>query len=145
MEKKIYEKPMMQLEDFIPNECVASCTKEVYDFTCDAKAGIIHYYNDFPANIDRPTQQQIDERTVTITNRNRYYTPCSEGKHDVPREDLSQFYHGFVDRNGNHHEDANEGAIIWLQPLYDRWGRLSGYNGHATNKLSISEIPIVKS
>ena len=61
MEKKNYEKPAMQLEEFIPNECVATCGSEkYYDFTCDAEAGVICFYPDFPASGPRPTAAEIE-------------------------------------------------------------------------------------
>lgn len=47
MEKKIYEKPAMQLEEFIPNECVATCGQTVdgkYLFACDAGTKNGHNY-----------------------------------------------------------------------------------------------------
>lgn len=151
MEKKNYKRPIMQLEEFIPNECVATCGSEkYYDFTCDAEAGVICYYPDFPASGPRPTPEQI-KAGVRITDRNSDYHPCQEGRHDVPASELSQFYHGFVDRSHgnwwdwdyearNHKEDEGEGAIIWIQNL--GYGRTSG---HATTALSMSEIPLVKS
>lgn len=43
MEKKIYEKPVMQVEEFVANHYVASCSPDedfiIYHFICDAGGG----------------------------------------------------------------------------------------------------------
>ena len=46
MKKKVYEKPMLISEAFIPNEYVAACAEDPgytkYSFTCNAGEGVTH-------------------------------------------------------------------------------------------------------
>lgn len=149
MEKKIYEKPAMQLEEFIPNECVAACgdSGTIYIFNCTAPAGTLYYYPDSHNGVytgDKTKTEQrwvpggggghYEEVTVTTATRLGSYHPCTE-HHEAPNTD--NFYYGFVDYNNNGIEDSGEGVIVWRG--------INGNNGHAIVELDMNNWETKKS
>lgn len=156
MEKKIYEKPAIQLEEFIPNECVAACGSEKkFAFECDAP---VHgwYEKNYPYNWTRwggywdkvyywPSSEfnPLDPNTkdkkmeqytgTTPTYLTKFHT-CHE-THDVNIN--SKFYFGFVDRDDDKKYDAGEGVVVWLGNDSD--------NCHCSASLTSTDIPLVKS
>ena len=52
MTKKVYTKPELKSEAFVPQTHVAACgdSGTVYKFTCDAPRGTLYYFRDKPAS-----------------------------------------------------------------------------------------------
>ena len=91
MTKKVYTKPELKSEAFVPQTHVAACgdSGTVYKFTCDAPRGTLYYFRDKPASGSQPT---IGNRGIWLGN----YHPCS-AFHEA--EAQSGFYWGYVDYN----------------------------------------------
>lgn len=124
--KNTYVKPEMQVEEFLANQYCSNCGKKdgKYIFTCDAPAGVIHYYDASGKDI----------------NRGKSYSPCGE-THVTDGPD--SYYEGYVDRNGNGREDPGEAALIWLQPV-SKYG-IRTTNGHASASLTRQQIEVENS
>ncbi len=160
MEKKVYERPTMQLEEFVPNQYVADCgdTEKSYLFTCTAPGGELYYYPDYPANGPAPTPGP----GVTDSDLGGY-RPCG-GQHEAST--TAEFFYGFVDKpstswpyTGNGHQDDDEPTLIvylehgtrrywvWdIWPIRGHWvERDSITNWHATGELNMSQWTIIKS
>lgn len=127
--KKVYEAPVVHLEQFVANEYIAACDSgTVYKFTCDAEGGWLYYYPQGDGTIDGK---------YTGTSKAKLlgdYHPCSK-KHEASTTD--SFYDGFVDYNWNRKQDDGEGVIVWRGP--------NNNNGHATQNLDMSSWETVKS
>ena len=56
MTKKVYTKPELKSEAFVPQTHVAACgdSGTVYKFTCDAPRGTLYYFRDKPASGSQP-------------------------------------------------------------------------------------------
>ncbi len=143
MEKKIYEKPIMQVEAFVAaNYCVEKCgdIERKYSFVCTSQSGIMYLYNNSPASGPKPS-------TSHSRTRIGRYSPCGFA-HEAPTS--GDFNWGFIDRNGNGREDSDEAAILYLEHQQE-WNWWSGEyedhisNGHATGKLDMDEWEINKS
>lgn len=119
---EMWTRPMAEVQQFAANEYVAACGMQdgKYIFTCDAPAGVIHYY----------------DRKGNDINRKASYHPCGE-THVTDGPDY--YYDGYVDRNKNNKKDPGEEALIWLQPV---WG---GTNGHASASLTREQIQVERS
>ena len=94
MEKKIYEKPIMQVEAFVAaNYCVEKCgdIERKYSFVCTSQSGIMYLYNNSPASGPKPS-------TSHSRTRIGRYSPCGFA-HEAPTS--GDFNWGFIDRNGN--------------------------------------------
>lgn len=114
MEKRVYAKPVLESETFVPQYYIAACGDPEgikYLFTCDAPAGTLYYYN------DRGNPQRIGS-----------YHPCSK-EHEAPRD--GEFPYGFVDFNRNKKEDPGEAVRVWIERGW--LGNIR--NAHATTKL----------
>jgi len=150
--KKIYEKPAMQVEAFVPNQCVANCgdTEKKYLFTCTSAGGTLYYYPGFPGNsATQPEPSDTHERLGG-------YTPCGE-THET--DTTADFYYGFVDHNGNGRQDGDETTCIaYLETRHERyrvwdlwpwrwhWAERDVINNwHATDNLHMDQWQTVKS
>lgn len=114
MERRVWTRPLTEVQKFEANEYVAACGDTGYGnylFECDAPEGTLYYYD------WRGRAQYLGS-----------YTPCRR-KHEASRE--SEFPDGFVDYNENRREDDGEAVIVWLErgPLGYIW------NAHATTNL----------
>lgn len=121
--KRIYIKPVLESETFVPQNYIAACGDTEYGkylFTCDAPEGRLYYYNSWG---------QADYIGS--------YTPCNK-KHEA--EKSSEFPKGFIDYNRNGREDEGEAVIVWIER---RWGYIS--NAHATTNLNQDSWETVKS
>lgn len=118
MEKKVWRRPLTDVQKFEANEYVAACGDTGYGnylFECDAPEGQLYYYR---------TNWWGEEEAAYIGS----YTPCSR-KHEAARE--SEFPDGFVDYNWNGREDEGEAVIVWIER--GPWGGIR--NAHATTNL----------
>lgn len=118
MEKKVWRRPLTDVQKFEANEYVAACGDTGYGnylFECDAPEGRLYYYQ---------TNWWGEEEAKYLGN----YTPCSR-KHEAARE--SEFPDGFVDYNRNGREDEGEAVIVWIER--GPWGGIR--NAHATTNL----------
>lgn len=118
MEKKVWRRPLTDVQKFEANEYVAACGDTGYGnylFECDAPEGQLYYYG---------TNWWGEEEAAYIGS----YTPCSR-KHEAARE--SEFPDGFVDYNWNGREDEGEAVIVWIER--GPWGGIR--NAHATTNL----------
>ena len=132
MAKKVYSKPMLKSEAFVPQSYVAACgeTNKVYKFTCDAPAGTLYYFPSKPASGAQPS---IGDRREEWELGD--YHPCSK-YHEA--ETTSDFYWGFVDYdNSRSYASENELVIVW-RGEYD-------FEGHATKKLDMTQWETAKS
>lgn len=122
--KRIYIKPVLESETFVPQNYIAACGDTEYGkylFTCDAPGGGLYYYN------NRGRAQYIGS-----------YTPCNK-KHEADKS--SEFPKGFIDYNRNGREDAGEAVIVWIERGW--WGNIA--NVHATTNLDQDSWQTVKS
>lgn len=121
--KRIYIKPVLESETFVPQNYIAACGDTEYGkylFECDAPAGTLYYYSFFGA--------------IPLGD----YHPCSK-KHEAPMSD--EFPDGFIDYNNNGKEDEGEAVKLWLER---KWGVIIK-NSHATKNLNQDSWTIVKS
>ena len=132
--KTRWEEPKILVQKFMPNEYVASCGElnEVYNFVCDAEPGTLYYYPTSDGAVDG---KYVGSGSAQMLGK---YHPCS-ATHQASKK--SVFYDGFVDRNRNKIQDADEGVIVWLE--FNRWGDIK--DGHATTNLDMNSWTTDKS
>lgn len=138
MAKKVYSKPMLKSEAFVPQSYVAACRDggTVYKFTCDAPGGPLYYFPDKPASGPRPEKGSSGEYIGGFLG----YHPCGE-YHEADTQ--SGFYWGYVDYGGgwlgikNTKLDDGELVIVWRGENND--------NGHATKQLDMTKWETAKS
>lgn len=122
--KRIYIKPVLESETFVPQNYIAACGDTEYGkylFTCYAPGDRLYYYNSWG---------QADYIGS--------YTPCNK-KHEA--EKSSEFPKGFIDYNRNGREDEGEAVIVWIER-----GWFGGIrNAHATTNLNQDSWETVKS
>ena len=149
--KKIYEKPVMQVEAFMAaNYCAGQCGDEGetwFDFQCDAPVNGNHYsqgqrWDDVywwsqsrfsplnPATNYKKFEDYIGQQAYYLG----MYHPCGV-THPVSSD--NSFYFGFVDRNNNGNYDDGEGCVIWRGD--------NGRNIHCTTMLNHEHWEILKS
>ena len=128
--RKEWMEPVIEVQEFVANEYVASCgdSGKVYNFTCNALEGRLYYYPNGDGTIDGNYTGSKSARLIG------YYYPC-DAKHEASA--TSDFYDGFIDYNENKKQDLNEGVIIWRGPKNN--------NGHATTNLNMSSWETAKS
>lgn len=122
--KRIYIKPVLESETFVPQNYIAACGDTEYGkylFTCDTPGGRLYYYNSWG---------QADYIGS--------YTPCNK-KHEA--EKSSEFPKGFIDYNRNGREDEGEAVIVWIERRWSGGIR----NAHATTNLNQDSWETVKS
>ncbi len=141
MEKKIYEKPAMQLEEFISDDyCAGACgeTEREYNFACDAPSGRMYRYLNSPATGEKPSVDTAHEYVGRFSPCPTTHTASTKG----------DFSYGFIDRNRNGREDEGEAAILYLEwgKEWHWWGEEDIItNGHATTNLNMKEWTYTKS
>ena len=118
MERKVWRRPLTEVQKFEANEYVAACGDTGYGnylSECDAPAGSLYYYT---------TDWWGNKQAEYIGS----YEPCHR-EHEASRE--SEFPDGFVDYNRNGREDKGEAVIVWIErgPFGGIW------NAHATTNL----------
>lgn len=129
--RKEWMEPVIEVQEFVANEYVAACgdSGKVYNFTCDARAGILYYYPKSDGQIDGNYNGQKWNSRILGS-----YTPCN-ARHKASA--TSDFYDGFVDHNYNGWQDPGEGVIVWRGS--------SNRSGHATTNLNMSSWETAKS
>ena len=136
MERKVWRRPLTEVQKFEANEYVAACGDSgvVYKFKCDAPAGTLYYYPSSDGKIDGVYEGWGRAEAMGS------YHPCSE-THEAP--DTGDFYDGFVDRDRNQKQDPGEGVIVWRNR---EWSILGWrWNGHATTNLNMDSWETAKS
>lgn len=134
--KKVYSKPILESETFVPQVHIAACGDGgvSYLFECNAPAGTLYYYPKSDGNIDGIyTGSGKAERMGS-------YTPCNI-KHQT--DSTGDFYDGFVDRNRNEKHDRGEGVIVYRNMEWGIFG--PRWNGHATENLDMDSWQVAKS
>lgn len=128
--RKEWMEPVIEVQEFVANEYVASCgdSGKVYNFTCNATKGRLYYYPNGDGTIDG---NYTGSKSAELIG---YYYPC-DAKHKASA--TSDFYDGFIDYNKNKKQDLNEGVIVWRGP--------ENNNGHATTNLNMSSWETAKS
>lgn len=130
MERKVWRRPLTEVQKFEANEYVAACGDEnkVYKFTCDAPGGWLYYYPTSDGKIDGEYDGSGGKKFLWA------YTPC-DATHEASV--TNDFYDGFIDYNWNTKHDEGEGVIVWRGPANN--------NGHATKNLDMTTWPTAKS
>lgn len=140
--KRVYEKPMMSIENFAANEFIAACgdSGTNYLFDCNAPAGELYYFKESDGTLDG-----IYNGDGKATKKGNYQ-PCGK-KHETAN--LGDFYEGFVDYNDNGKYDPNgtkewwgertpaEAVIVWHDGSKRGW--------HATKNLDMNSWETAKS
>lgn len=139
MEKKIWTRPLAEVEQFMANEYIAACGDQntVYKFVCDAPKGTLYYYSNLSASEAAPTTWPTTTNwwgTVTAARELGSYKPCS-ASHEASTQ--NPFYWGFVDYDKDGRHDDNETVIVWRGPRNN--------NGHATAQLDMDAWETAKS
>lgn len=120
--KRVYERPMMFGQVFVPNEYVSACGEEnkVYKFVCDAGKGV--YGGLYDTNWNR------------ISNSEKSYHACG-ATHDATVQD--DFFPGYFDPDTNHNNGNEESIYIWIE--YERtWsGGKRVVDRHGTSNLDM--------
>lgn len=127
MNKKVWVRPVTEVQQFEANEYVAACGDTeygVYKFKCDSPRGTVYYYDS-------------DNNAQYVGG----YKPCGD-THEAAKSEA--FPKGFVDRNSNGKEDSGEAAIIWLEYGWT-WGGYGIVNWHATENLDRDSWEVTKS
>nr|WP_307999714.1 hypothetical protein [uncultured Merdimonas sp.] len=132
MERKVWRRPLTEVQKFEANEYVAACgdSGTTYYFKCDA--GEPYTWTDwifpFRHTDDHPYRVTTDNGRV-LTNS---YGPCNETH--VAESD-SEFLHGYID-NTHTREDEHIEVMIWTN---------YGTNVHCTTNLNQDSWETAKS
>lgn len=139
MEKKVYVKPIMESETFVPNTYIAACGDSgvVYKFTCDAGDGVWgSVYQETNGREGLQTGWGGDKEIAGYESVMGF--PIS-GFHscniDHEADSDSGFYKGYYCAHGNTKNPVS--VIIWKGPYGD--------NVHCTTKLNQDDWETVKS
>ena len=120
--KKIYEAPVIHLEQFVANECVAACSN--YKVSCNAHDGWLYYYPKSDGQIDGVYEGSGVALPLS------YYKDCHVKK--VWKNTI--FYDGFLDNNMNGIQDGDdERVIVWFDTRNN-----ACHPAHATKNLDMS-------
>lgn len=106
--KKMYIKPVLESETFVPQNYIAACGDTEYGdylFKCNVPRGTLYYFKGRTPSGPMPNYGQTG-------NRLGGYKPCSE-KHQASTQD--DFYWGYVDYNDNGEMNMGEEVIVWLE------------------------------
>lgn len=130
--KKVYEAPVVHLEQFVANEYIAACgdTNDEYIFKCDAMGGITGtvFYSDG------------DDKFEPLSGQDRYmgssYHACGESHVTQTGDDFIEGWYvtGYEALTGG---GIAKKVIIWRGP--------DGQNIHCTTKLNKNEWETAKS
>ena len=128
--KKTWEEPKIMVQQFMPNEYVATCGDEnrVYNFACDAGGGT-------PGTVYEDSNHNgkwdlFGDEALTGHILSTYYA-CGE-THSAPNDD--EFIEGFYLPNSNPGKAMK--VIIWTD---------GGTNIHCTTNLNMNEWTTAKS
>lgn len=125
--KKVYEAPVVHLEQFVANEYIAACGDTeygVYKFECDGGGGVYGGLYDLDWN--------------RISRSWNSYHACGE-THDATTQD--EFIRGYFDPDWNHKNGNEIEVYIWLET--DRRGHV--IDKHATEDLDREHWTVDKS
>lgn len=131
--KKVYIKPVLESENFVPQSYVAACNEEKkeYKFVCDAKAsGWSEFGGVYQETNGKPGLQILSANPDKMLSFLSYH-PCSE-THYAPTDD--EFIHGYLVGVGL--PVPVEEVIIWTA---------NGTNVHCTTNLNMNSWITVKS
>ena len=139
MKKKTYVKPVLNSEEFVPQEYIAACGDQnvVYKFKCTAGGGT---HGD--VFVDTNHNGFLDSRDENLTpGRSRYFHACKK-THEAPTTD--EFLNGFFVPNGGNDRIKSkfgrpydvQSVIIWTN---------NGTNVHATEALDRNSWETAKS
>lgn len=133
MKKRVYAKPVLESETFVPQNYIAACGEEnrVYKFVCDANPGGWLEVGGVYRETGKQTGFQLlgpnkDERLSFLS-----YHPCSE-IHYAPTND--EFIHGYL--VGVDWPPEVQEVIIWTD---------GGTNVHCTKNVDMNSWTTVKS
>ena len=132
MEKKVWRRPLTEVQKFEANEYCAGCGDSgvTYYFECNAPRGTLYYYPQHDSAVDGVNSGRSQQLGG--------YKPCEE-KHKTSA--VNDFYDGFVDYNRNGRHDKDEGVIVWLERGW--LGNIKDY--HATKNLDMDSWETAKS
>lgn len=122
--KKMYIKPVLESETFVPQNYIAACGDTEYGdylFECNAPRGNLYYFRGKTPSGPMPSYGTKGKELGG-------YGPCSE-KHRASTQD--EFYWGYVDYNDNGKMNMGEEVIVWLERGW--LGGIKDY--HATKEL----------
>lgn len=133
MKKRVYAKPILENETFVPQNYIAACGEEnrVYKFVCDANPGGWFKVGGVYKETGKQEGFQLighnkDERLSFLS-----YHPCSE-THYAPTND--EFIHGYL--VGVDVPPIVQEVIIWTD---------GGTNVHCTKNVDMNSWTTVKS
>ncbi len=142
--KKVYEKPMMSVENFAANEFIAACGdhgENVY-FKCNAPGGPLYYFEDFDGKLDG-----IQNGKMNATHGpGFFYHPCYKEGHtggfhkvNMDKDPGYSMFDGFIDSNinGKYDEGKDIRIIVWLGENRN--------NSHGTKELDVDSWTTAKS
>ena len=118
MEKRVWNKPLAQVEQFMANEYIAKCSDTVnkfYNFVCDAGGGTKGDVWEGGTVTEGRRYDTISGGTNLTSGRTRYYYAC-DASHYVPEASLATtFTSGYY--NKGTYNDSTEGnfipVVIW--------------------------------
>lgn len=135
MEKRVWTKPLAEVEQFMANEYVAACgdMNRVYNFECNAGSSR-NSYHVYLNGADGLPETSDDIDWSARSGRMRLYSPCG-ATHEAKTTD--DFPSGYMYRYGN---GGNSGeridVIVWTE---------GGTNTHCTANLDMDEWETTKS
>ena len=130
MEKKIWTRPMAEIETFMANEYIAKCSNnkdEFYTFVCNAGHKNQKYHLYFETNNVEGLQAEGTTWNPDFYRSNSY-SPCN-AVHYVPAK-YADFSTGYIYK-GKKGDFANAQEVIV-------WKGHDGMNGHCTTQLMSS-------
>lgn len=135
MERKVWRRPLTEVQKFEANEYVAACgdSGTTYYFECNAGEPYTYWETGifgirYPVTDTHPYKVTTDSGRVLTNN----YGPCNE-KHKAPSD--SEFLHGYID-NTHTPQDEHIEVMIWTN---------YGTNVHCTTDLLMDEWETAKS
>lgn len=132
MNKKVWVRPVTEVQQFEANEYVAACGDGGvwYNFECNAPGGTLYYYPD--KSVDKTIDGEYTGTGEAV--RLGSYSPC-EAKHEASATD--DFYDGYIVNSSFWGGSTTRKVIVWRGE--------NGRNGHATAELDMDAWEISKS
>lgn len=130
--RKEWMEPVIEVQEFVANEYVASCgdSGTVYNFKCDAGDKDLHNYP-YEVYIDSNRNGRFDSRSDEYLSN---YHACG-ATHEAPVNDA--FLPGFMIDTRRYHDHNPLPVIIWRGE--------KGNNTHCTTNLNINSWTTAKS
>jgi hypothetical protein len=127
MEKKFYEKPVMQVERFVPNQYVSACLQpDTWVATCDKFSSLIFYGNpsgpfDLKCDLNRGGCGQ--SHTFTLTDGKKPEASCwilqgVSGKTPYSNDNLSENSYYFTDASWQAYRSSGSVTSLVLKDEY---------------------------